>query len=110
MASHYRAANFNVGVVNYWIKDTMNTAYGEADYLLHLGAAHDGPSSASASTTLDQRSVGADLIPGSPFATFQASARLIASYRGFVLTGALSQVGREAEFRKPYGWSPSTPR
>ena len=105
--AHYRAANFNVGFVNYWIKDAMNTAYGEADYALHLGAAHDGPELRVGLNDTDQRSVGAELIPGSPFATFQASARLIASYRGFVLTGALSQVGREAEFLKPYGWSPS---
>jgi len=105
--AHYRGSDFNVGFVNYWIKDAMNTAYGEVDYTLHLGAPHDGPELRVGLNDTDQRSVGAELIPGSPFATYQASARLIASYRGLVLTGALSQVGREAEFLKPYGWSPS---
>jgi outer membrane OprD family porin len=104
---HYRGTDFNVGFVNYWIKDAMNTVYGEVDYTLHLGAPLDGPELRLSLNDTDQRSVGAELIPGSPFATFQASARLIASYRGFVLTGALSQVGREAELLKPYGWSPS---
>lgn len=104
---HYRGENYNVGAVNYWIKDAMNTAYGEADYVLRLGDPRDGPELRLGVNDIDQRSVGAELIPGSPFATYQASARVVISYRGFVLTGALSQVGREAEFRKPYGWSPA---
>ena len=91
---HYRGASFNVGLVNYWIKDAMNTAYGEVDYTLPIGASsHDGPTLRVSLNDIDQRSVGAELMAGSPFATFQASARLIASYRGFVLTGAVSQVG-----------------
>jgi hypothetical protein len=105
--AHYRGANFNVGAANYWIKNAMNTAYGEVDYTLLSRATSDGPALRLSFNDIDQRSVGAELIPGSPFATYQASARLIASYRGFVLTSALSQVGREAEFRKPYGWSPA---
>ncbi len=104
---HYRGANYNLGVVNYWIKDAMNTAYGEADYTVRFGAGQDGPELRVGINDIDQRSVGAELIAGSPFATYQASARLIASYCGFVLTGAVSEVGREAELRKPYGWSPA---
>ena len=106
--AHYRGTNFNVGLVNYWIKDAMNTAYGEVDYTLPIGdPSHDGPTLRVSLNDIDQRSVGAELMPGSPFATFQASARLIASYRGFVLTGAVSQVGTDAAIQKPYGWSPA---
>jgi hypothetical protein len=105
---HYRAANFNVGFVNYWIKDAMNTAYGEVDYTLPIGdASPDGPALRIGLNDIDQRSVGAELMPGSPFATHQASARLIASYRGLVVTGAVSRVGRDAQIQKPYGWSPA---
>lgn len=104
---HYRGAAYNLGVVNYWIKDAMNTAYGEADYTFRFGARRDGLELRFGVNDIDQRSVGAELIPGSPFATYQASARAIMSYRGFVLTGAVSEVGREAELRKPYGWSPA---
>ena len=105
--AHYRTANFNMGLVNYWIKDAMNTAYGELDYTLPVGGGDVGPSFRLGLNDIDQRSVGEELIPGSPFETFQASGRLIASYRGFVLTGAISRVGRDAAFRKPYGWSPA---
>ncbi len=99
----HHSQSLNVGAVNYWIKDIMNTAYGEADYLLPLGTAGEGPSYRVSINDLDQRSVGSDLIPGAPFTTYQASARLVTSYQGFVLTTALSTVGDGANIRDPYG-------
>jgi len=106
--ARHRTKALNYGVVNYWVKDTINTAYGEFDYLLPFGGQDDdGPSFRVGINHMDQRSVGADLISNAPFATYQASARLIASYRGFVLTGAYSQVGREAELRHPFAMSAS---
>jgi hypothetical protein len=94
--------SFTVGAVNYWIKDTWNTTYGEADYLPPFGGG-EGPSYRISLNDLDQRSVGADLIPGGPFATYQASARLVASYAGFVLTTAGSTTGEDANIRDPFG-------
>ncbi|HSD92824.1 MAG TPA: OprD family outer membrane porin, partial [Methyloceanibacter sp.] len=38
----YRASSWNFGFANYWIKDTLNTAYGEIDYLFLFGG-DDGP-------------------------------------------------------------------
>ncbi len=99
----HRSPSFNLGAVNYWIKDTLNTAYGEADYLLPFGGGSGGPSYRVGINDLDQRSVGADLIPGAPFNTYQASARLVTSYQGFVLTTAISTVGDGANIRDPYG-------
>jgi outer membrane porin, OprD family len=100
-----RTERLNVGLVNYWINDAMNTLYGEADYGFSLGG--EGPSLRLSVNDADQRSVGQDLIPGSPFATYQASARVVASYCGFVLTGAASQVGDDSAFLKPFGTSAS---
>lgn len=91
-------------VSNYWINDALNTAYGEIDYLFSLGGGDDGPSFRAGINTLDQRTVGDDLIEGAPYNTYQASA----SYRGFVLTGAVSDVGDEADIQKPFGFSTST--
>ncbi|HLC08589.1 MAG TPA: OprD family outer membrane porin [Methyloceanibacter sp.] len=104
---NYRVGEFHTGVVNYWIKDAMNTAYGEVDYTLPLGGGKDGPGIRLGLNNIDQRSVGAGLIRDSPFATNQVSARLLASYRGFVLTSAISRVSRDHEILKPYGWSPA---
>jgi len=94
-----------LGAVNYWIGDTINTAYGEADWLLPVGGG-DGPSYRISVNDLDQRTVGAELVPGAPYDTYQASARLVSSYRGFVLTTAVSTTGKEAKIRDPYGEIP----
>jgi len=96
--------------VNYWIKDTINTAYGEIDYLLPFGRGTDAPSYRISFNDLDQTSVGRDLIPGPPFNTFQASARLLTSYRGFVLTTAVSTVGRKPPSATLSAISPSIRR
>ena len=103
----YNGSAWNVGVANYWIKDTLNTAYGEIDYLLPFGGGEGEPSFRVGVNNLDQRTVGADLIAGGPYNTYQASARLVASYAGFVFTGAVSQVGDEANIQKPFGYSTS---
>lgn len=102
-----RTKSWNYGLTNYWIKDTLNTAYGEIDYLLPFGGGDGQPSFRISVNDLDQRSVGADLIAGAPYQTYQASARLIASYRNFVLTGAISRVGDGADIQKPFGFSTS---
>jgi outer membrane OprD family porin len=103
----YHDASWNIGFANYWIKDTLNTAYGEIDYMLPFGGGEGQPSFRIGVNTLDQRSVGADFIPGAPYQTYQASARFIASYRNFVFTGAVSQTGDEADIQKPFGYSAS---
>lgn len=101
----YHKDGFNIGGTNYWIEDTLNTAYGEIDYT--LPSRGDGPSVRFGANILDQRTVGAELIAGAPYNTYQASARVVASYRGFVFTGALSKVGDEASIQKPFGFSSS---
>lgn len=103
----YRMKRMNVGAVNYWMHDVLNTAYGEIDYLLPCQNDDDGPCFRVGANILDQRTVGADLIAGGPYDTYQASARFIASYRGLVFTGAVSKTGDEANIEKPFGYSTS---
>jgi len=103
----YHGTGWNAGVANYWIKDTLNTAYGELDYTLPFCGGAGEPSFRVGVNNLDQRTVGADLIAGGPYQTYQASARLVASYEGWVFTGAVSQVGDEASIEKPFGFSTS---
>ncbi|MGD8528259.1 MAG: OprD family outer membrane porin [Methyloceanibacter sp.] len=103
----YHSKSWNVGVSNYWIKDTLNTAYGEVDYLVPIGLDNGGPSLRFGATILDQRTVGAGLIPDAPYETYQASVRLIGSYAGFVLTLAGSETGDEASIQQPFGFGTS---
>jgi hypothetical protein len=46
-----RTSNLNFGLVNYLIKDIMNPAYGEADYMMPFGGSGGHQVSASASMT-----------------------------------------------------------
>ena len=103
----YSANGWNIGASNYWIKNALNTAYGEIDYLLPFGGGDNGASVRAGVNILDQRTVGADLIAGAPYDTYQASARIVASYQGVVLTGAVSKTGDEANIQKPFGYSTS---
>jgi hypothetical protein len=103
----YHASGWNIGFSNYWIKDTLNTAYGEIDHLLAFGLNGEGPSLRLGINALDQRTVGADLLGGTPYDTYQASARLIGSYAGFVLTCAASQTGSAASIQQPFGFGTS---
>jgi hypothetical protein len=103
----YHSKSWNVGVSNYWIKDTLNTAYGEVDYLVPVGLDNAGPSLRFGATILDQRTVGAGLIADAPYETYQASVRLIGSYAGFVLILAGSETGDEASIQQPFGFGTS---
>lgn len=105
----YHKNGFNIGGTNYWIADTLNTAYGEIDYLLPFGEGNGGrgPQLRVGANILDQRTVGASMIAGAPYETYQASARFVASYRGLVLEGAVSKTGDEASIQKPFGYSAS---
>jgi hypothetical protein len=102
-----RTKSLNYGLINYWIKDTLNTAYGEFDYTFPFGDTDGAPSLRIGINDLDQRSVGADIIENAPFETYQASVRFIVSYRNFVLTGAHSWVGKDANVQDPFGFFPT---
>jgi hypothetical protein len=103
----YRTKSWNLGAANYWVNDVLNTAYGEIDHMWPCRANDDGPCFRTGINFLDQRTVGADLIAGGPYNTYQTSARLVASYRGFVFTGAVSETGDQADIQKPFGFSTS---
>jgi hypothetical protein len=101
-----RSGGWSYGVTNYWIKDTLNTAYAEVDYLLPFRGGEEGPSFRIGVNDLNQRTVGADLVAGAPYETNQASARLIAGYKGVVLTGAVAKTADGADIQNPFGFSP----
>ena len=95
----YLSPSLTLGAVNYWIDDTINTAYGEADWLLPFGGG-DRPSYRISFNDLDQRTIG-DLVLGAPYHTNQASARLVVSYRGFVLDGSGIDHGQGRQGARP---------
>jgi hypothetical protein len=103
----YHSDLWNVGIANYWIKDTLNTAYGEVDFLVPVGLDDGAASLRFGATVLEQRTVGAGLIADAPYETYQASVRLIGSYAGLVLTLAGSETGDQASIQQPFGFGTS---
>ena len=94
-----------IGAIDYWIADTLNTAYAEVDWLLP-SSTHDLKYRFGINYT-DQRSVGKQLIEGAPYSTFQVSARFAVSYGSLTFRTAVSANGDDAAIRSPFGSFPA---
>jgi hypothetical protein len=105
-----RTSSLNFGLTNYLIKNTMNSAYGEVDYTLPFGGGDGGPRLRISVNDLDQQSVGADLIKNAPFETYQASVRLIASYRNSCSPAATPRLAAAPTAAAPTASNPPSPR
>jgi hypothetical protein len=93
--------NLHLGGYNYWVKDTFNTAYLEADYLWKLNA--DWAMRFQSQFT-HQISVGDELV-GS-FRTWVAGGRLATSFRGATGWLGFTRTADDAQIRSPYGSYP----
>lgn len=91
------------GAVEYFVPDTLNIVYTEANLLLRLGA--DLGARIGAQFT-DQRSVGAAKLTGEHFDTQTGSARVALGYGSLILTTAFSVTAHEADIRSPFGSRP----
>jgi hypothetical protein len=94
-----------VGAIDELSWDTFNTLYAEGDWEIPTGV--DGFELKAGLQFTDQRSVGAALLPGSPFETQRVGARLALSYASAVLRLGFSQTGTGHEVISPYGTDPS---
>ena len=92
-----------IGAIDYLIADVLNTTFAEADWIVR-----DAPLQFRFSVSYtDQRTVGADLIAGAPYATDQVSARVAASYDNATVLFAGSQNGEGAALQGPFGSFPA---
>ncbi len=92
----------NIGAINYYSWDVMNTFYTEGNYLWQ--ATEEVPVRFSAQYT-NQRSVGKEL--DGDFDTYSFGAQIAASYQGAILTVAGTSTGNGSRIRSPYGGRPS---
>jgi len=94
---------FTFGAINYYSSDIINIFYTEGTYKLlvtdRLGLLFSGQFT-------DQRSVGDDLLPGSPFNTNQFGIKAETSYGGGILTLAWTKASRGADLQSPWGGYP----
>ena len=94
---------FSIGAIDYYSDDIINIGYGETKFVLpvtkDLGVLF-------ATQFTDQRSVGADLLKGSSFATNQFGARAEMSYAGALLTLAYTKNATGADLQNPWSGYP----
>lgn len=95
------AKNLALGGYNYWVNDTLNIGYAEADYLWKLNA--DWAMRFQGQLT-HQASVGDEFL--GPFQTWVAGGRVATSFRGITGWLVFSRTDDEERIRSPYGSYP----
>jgi hypothetical protein len=93
----------SIGAIDYYSDDIINIGYGEAKYVLPVSK--DFGVLFAAQFT-DQRSVGADLLKGFPFATNQFGVKTEMSYRNALLTLAYTKNATGADLQNPWSGYP----
>jgi hypothetical protein len=95
--------DLHLGAINYYVEDTINIAYTEADFLYSFNS--DLAIRTRAQFT-HQRSVGDNDLTGSSFDTWVLGGRIAMSYRHFTLSLAFTTTDSERKIDSPYGSYP----
>jgi hypothetical protein len=98
------AENLELGVFDHWVENVFNTLYAEASYSRSVG---DRVGLRLDLQFTDQRSVGQDLLSGSPFETYNFGIRASVSWRKAVFRLGFSTTGDERSIFSPYGSAPT---
>jgi len=91
--------------MDYYIQDFINTAFAQAEYSFKL--LNDFPQWTIGANVIDQCSVGSDLLTGSSFQTYQASAKVQGSYAGWTAFVVGSMTGGGSNIYSPLGNKPN---
>jgi hypothetical protein len=105
MVKYRPIAGLSTVFMDYYIADFINTAFAQAEY--HFQLPKNLPQWIVGANVIDQRSVGADLLIGSPFTTFQASAQVQMTYLGWIGFVAGSITGNGSQIYSPFGTQPN---
>jgi len=94
-----------VTVMDYNIEDYINTGFAQAEYL--IPTPKGTPQWGIGANVIDQGSVGANLLAGAPFHTFQFSGKGQVKYMGWTGFVAGSATGNESGIFSPFGTKPN---
>jgi hypothetical protein len=95
--------NLHFGAINYYVEDTINIAYTEADYAHSFS---DDLAIRMRAQFSHQRSVGDNDLTGSSFDTWFLGGRIAASYRYFTFSIGFTTTNSEMEIQSPFGSYP----
>jgi hypothetical protein len=101
MFRHRPTPEFTWVVMDYYVQDFINTAFAQAEY--DFKVPKDTPDWIVGANIYDQRSVGSDLLLAFPFHTYQGSAKIQTSYKGWTFFVAGSITGDGSAIFSPYG-------
>jgi hypothetical protein len=94
-------AGLSLAAMDYNVQDFVNTGFLQAEY--DFRQPKGVPNWIIGANVVDQRTVGANLLAGSPFETYQASAKAQMYYAGWTLFIAGSVTGDGSKLFSPYG-------
>src|SRR5947209_3594388 len=87
-------SGFSTVVMDYQINDFLNTGFGQVEYTSQ--GPKDQPNWAVGANIIDQRTVGADLLTGGSFRTYQASTKAQVTHVGWTLFVVSSITGDQS--------------
>ena len=91
--------------MDYNVQDMVNTAFGQVEY--DFKQPKGVPNWIIGANVIGQQSIGSNLLTGTPFETYQASAKVQMAYAGFTLFVAGSITGDESSIFSQYGTKPN---
>ena len=92
-------------IMDYYVQDFVNTGFAQVEY--NFQRPKEVPNWIIGANIIDQRSVGSDLLTGSSFQTYQASAKVQMTYAGWTFFVAGSSTGDESKIFSPFGTKPN---
>jgi hypothetical protein len=105
MLKYQPVAGLSLVAMDYNVQDFINTAFAQIEYDFRqpIGV----PNWIVGANVTNQRSVGANLLTGTPFQTYQASAKVQMLYSGWTLFVIGSMNGPGANTISPFGGNPN---
>jgi hypothetical protein len=105
MIKYRPLSGFSLVAMDYNVQDMVNTAFGQVEY--DFKQPKGVPNWIIGANVISQQSIGANLLTGTPFETYQASTKVQMAYAGFTLFVAGSITGDESSIFSPYGTKPN---
>jgi hypothetical protein len=91
--------------MDYFVLDFVNTGFAQAEY--DFQQPKNAPNWIVGANVIEQASIGSDLLTGSSFSTYQASAKVQMTYEGWTLFVAGSSTGDQSKIYSPFGTKPN---
>ena len=98
-------SGFSTVIMDYYVQDFVNSGFAQAEY--NFQRPKEVPNWIIGANLIEQQSVGSNLLTGSAFQTYQASAKVQMTYAGWSLFVAGSGTGDQSKIFSPFGTKPN---